>query len=38
MCSVTAIELVYLFRTDWATAVEQAEARMRSDANNNDHK
>ncbi|KAH8904728.1 MATE efflux family protein [Coniochaeta sp. PMI_546] len=30
---VTAIELVYLFRIDWETAVDQAEARMRSDAN-----
>lgn len=32
-CSVTVIELVYLFRIDWETAVDQAEARMRSDAN-----
>jgi len=30
---VTAIELVYLFRIDWEIAVDQAEARMRSDAN-----
>jgi MATE family multidrug resistance protein len=30
---VTTIELVYLFRIDWETAVDQAEARMQSDAN-----
>lgn len=39
MCDrVSALELIYLYNADWEIAVAQAEARMRSEDANPEHK